>query len=271
MRRAESTHLRDGVIAIAREAAAAILAVYDSDFAVEHKDDRSPLTAADLAAHRCIVAGLARLTPDIPVLSEESADDGHRHAPAVDAVLAGRSARRHPRVRQAQRRVHRQHRADRGRRGRCSAWSSAGHRRAVARRARDRARSVATATPTSPLRARAPAAAPLRVAASRSHRDARTRGAAGRACGAAKLLGCGSSLKFCRIAEGGAGRVSALRPDQRVGHRRRRSACWRRPAARCSIRRAGRSATTSATPCSTAISSRSAIPRCPGAAGRLPA
>ena len=42
------------------DAGAAILAIYDSDFAVEHKDDRSPLTAADLAAHRCIVDGLAR-------------------------------------------------------------------------------------------------------------------------------------------------------------------------------------------------------------------
>ena len=59
--------------AIARRAAAEILTVYDSEFAVEHKDDRSPLTAADLAAHRCIVDGLRRLTPELPVLSEESA------------------------------------------------------------------------------------------------------------------------------------------------------------------------------------------------------
>ena len=66
--------LRDGVIAVARQAAAAILAVYDGEFAVQHKDDRSPLTAADLAAHRCIVSRLAELTPAIPVLSEESKD-----------------------------------------------------------------------------------------------------------------------------------------------------------------------------------------------------
>jgi len=64
--------LRDGVIAIARQAAAEILRVYESEFAVQHKDDDTPLTAADLAAHRCIVAGLATLTPDIPVVSEES-------------------------------------------------------------------------------------------------------------------------------------------------------------------------------------------------------
>jgi 3'(2'), 5'-bisphosphate nucleotidase len=60
--------------AIAERAAAAILDVYESDFAVEHKDDRSPLTAADLAAHHVIVDGLHALTPDVPVLSEESSD-----------------------------------------------------------------------------------------------------------------------------------------------------------------------------------------------------
>src|SRR5690606_36034889 len=58
---------------IAARAAAAILEVYRSDFAVTSKDDRSPLTAADLAANRVIVDGLRELTPDIPVLSEESA------------------------------------------------------------------------------------------------------------------------------------------------------------------------------------------------------
>ena len=69
------TALIEGAIAIARDAAAAILAIYEQDFDVEHKADASPLTAADLAAHHCIVDGLARLTPDIPVLSEESAHE----------------------------------------------------------------------------------------------------------------------------------------------------------------------------------------------------
>ena len=57
--------LREGAIALARDAAAAILGIYDSAFAVEHKADASPLTAADLAAHRILVEGLERLTPDI--------------------------------------------------------------------------------------------------------------------------------------------------------------------------------------------------------------
>jgi 3'(2'), 5'-bisphosphate nucleotidase len=63
----------DALRALAREAAAAILAVYEGSFAVETKDDRSPLTAADLASHRILVDGLRALTPEIPVLSEECA------------------------------------------------------------------------------------------------------------------------------------------------------------------------------------------------------
>lgn len=65
--------LLDPLIALARDAGNAILEVYDSDFAVQRKDDDSPLTAADLAAHRTIVSGLRTLTPDWPILSEESA------------------------------------------------------------------------------------------------------------------------------------------------------------------------------------------------------
>ena len=61
------------VRAIAEAAGREILAIYETSFNVEQKDDRSPLTAADLASHKTIVARLAELTPDIPILSEESA------------------------------------------------------------------------------------------------------------------------------------------------------------------------------------------------------
>ena len=67
------SELARGCCAIARTAGNAIMRVYAGDFAVERKDDNSPLTAADLAAHRAIVDGLHVLTPQIPVLSEESA------------------------------------------------------------------------------------------------------------------------------------------------------------------------------------------------------
>jgi len=59
------------IVDLARKAGDAILEVYASDFDVQSKDDESPLTQADLAAHRRIVAGLAELTPDLPVISEE--------------------------------------------------------------------------------------------------------------------------------------------------------------------------------------------------------
>ncbi|MEP7186805.1 MAG: 3'(2'),5'-bisphosphate nucleotidase CysQ [Rhodanobacter sp.] len=57
---------------IARAAGAAILSVYHSDFSVQTKADASPLTAADLAAHRVIMAGLSQLDPLLPILSEEA-------------------------------------------------------------------------------------------------------------------------------------------------------------------------------------------------------
>jgi len=61
------------VVTIARHAGDEILEIYQSDFEVETKDDQSPLTAADKAAHTLICKELERLTPDIPVWSEESA------------------------------------------------------------------------------------------------------------------------------------------------------------------------------------------------------
>jgi 3'(2'), 5'-bisphosphate nucleotidase len=59
---------------IAARAGDAILEIYGQDFEVITKDDASPLTQADLASHRIISDALARLTPDIPLLSEESAE-----------------------------------------------------------------------------------------------------------------------------------------------------------------------------------------------------
>jgi 3'(2'), 5'-bisphosphate nucleotidase len=60
--------------ALARKAGEAILEVYATDFAAAEKADRSPLTEADLAAHRVICEGLGRLGPALPVLSEEGVD-----------------------------------------------------------------------------------------------------------------------------------------------------------------------------------------------------
>lgn len=194
--------VREEVIALAQDAAAAILGIYDSEFAVEHKDDNSPLTAADLAAHRCIVEGLARITPDIPVLSEESAHevatderrqwarlwlvdplDGTRefvkrngeftvNIALIEDGVAVFGVVQAPVTGQL--------------------WHGGA---ALGAFRREHGHDIA-------LRVRAPATSPLRVAASRSHRDSRTQAFIDR-MGEAEPVGLGSSLKFCRIADGG--------------------------------------------------------------------
>jgi 3'(2'), 5'-bisphosphate nucleotidase len=64
--------LVEPIVALSRQAGDAILEVYATDFDVQAKDDDSPLTQADMASHRIIDRGLRNLTPDIPVISEES-------------------------------------------------------------------------------------------------------------------------------------------------------------------------------------------------------
>ncbi|HEY0333540.1 MAG TPA: 3'(2'),5'-bisphosphate nucleotidase CysQ [Stenotrophomonas sp.] len=190
----------ESVIDLAHAAGDAIMAIYRDGFSVQTKDDASPLTQADLAAHRLIVAGLTQLTPDIPVLSEESAlvpwamrrqwtrywlvdpldgtrefikrngefsvnialiDDGQAVFGVIQAPVDGRL---------------------------WHAWRDGPALR------REAGQDVA-------LRVRAPATAPLRVAASRSHRGPRTDALLSR-MGEVEVLAQGSSLKFCRIADG---------------------------------------------------------------------
>jgi 3'(2'), 5'-bisphosphate nucleotidase len=63
---------QDALIEIVSRAGDAILEIYSGDFEVLDKADQSPLTQADLAAHEIIVQGLAAVTPNVPVISEES-------------------------------------------------------------------------------------------------------------------------------------------------------------------------------------------------------
>ncbi len=74
-----TTDLRETAIAIAQEAGQAIMQVYADGFEVQIKDDDSPVTAADLAANQVIELGLRQLTPDLPILSEESAQVPWEH------------------------------------------------------------------------------------------------------------------------------------------------------------------------------------------------
>lgn len=61
------------IITFSRDAGAAIMQVYNGEKPLElnQKQDDSPVTAADLAAHLVIAARLQALAPDIPLLSEE--------------------------------------------------------------------------------------------------------------------------------------------------------------------------------------------------------
>lgn len=63
--------LLPGVIDLVRQAGALTLPYWRRELAVERKADDSPVTAADLAAHQLLAAGLSRLDATIPVLSEE--------------------------------------------------------------------------------------------------------------------------------------------------------------------------------------------------------
>ena len=192
---------RDAVIAIARDAARDILGVYESEFAVQCKDDRSPLTAADLAAHRRIVAGLKSLTPDIPVLSEESKaiDIAERRKWATFWLVDPLDGTREFIKRNGEFTVNIAL-VDDG----VSTWGviqqpttgmlwHGGAGIGAFRREGD----VDVA-----IHARIPAGQPLRIAASRSHRDERTQAVIDALPGS-EVIGCGSSLKFCGIAEGG--------------------------------------------------------------------
>lgn len=193
--------LRDAVIVVAQQAGDAILKVYDTAFSVELKSDHSPLTAADTAANAVILEALAMLTPDVPILSEEHAatHDAYvrKHWPelwVVDPLDGTRefvkrngeftvniALVRHglPVFGVIQQPVTGE------------LWWGALGEGAFKRKASGDIRiSVAK-----------PAPSPLRVAASRSHIDASTQAFMAR-MPASVPVSCGSSLKFCMLAEG---------------------------------------------------------------------
>jgi 3'(2'), 5'-bisphosphate nucleotidase len=192
--------LAESLMPIAERAGDAIMRIYDGAFAVQRKDDNSPLTLADLESQRVIIDGLKRITPDIPILSEESAAapwaerrtwrelwvvdplDGTRefvkrngeftinialvveHEPVLGVVSAP-----------AQRLTY---------------WGVAGVG-AFTRPQKAEARRIHTAPPQMPLR----------VIGSRSHASSQTAAYLAR-LGPHVMSGVGSSLKFCLLAEG---------------------------------------------------------------------
>ncbi len=211
--------LADAVVSVAVEAGRAIMAVYAAlgqggvaAGAVTHKVDHSPLTEADRAAHELIAGRLAALTPAVPVVSEEdAASQQQRKAVGTFWLVDPLDGTREFLARNGEFTVNialvRDGRPQWGvvlapALGVCY-WGGAG---LGAWRRQDAG--------DAPIRVATPAAVGAsrwRVLASKSHMTAETAAAIAR-LGAHELVQAGSSLKFCRIAEGQADLYPRLGP-----------------------------------------------------------
>lgn len=81
MNASERAALLPDIVALARAAGDVALRWYnDKNCAVRAKADDSPVTDADEASEAVILAGLKRLTPDIPIVSEEATSRGETDA-----------------------------------------------------------------------------------------------------------------------------------------------------------------------------------------------
>lgn len=208
---ARPADLLPAVLDAVAAASAAILEVYAAGHDVEYKADESPITRADRAAHEILAARLARITPTIPVLSEE-AEGCHDRAvrgtwcqlwlvDPLDGTKEFISRNGEFTVNVALVRDHRPvlgvvaapalH---------LTYYAAEG---AGAFRRRDGAGAE-------PIRARA-AADPLVVVGSRSHRGDSLDAVLGR-LGPHELRPMGSALKFCLVAEGSADFYPRLGP-----------------------------------------------------------
>jgi 3'(2'), 5'-bisphosphate nucleotidase len=74
--------LLDIALAAALAGGAEVMRIYANPFEVIHKDDKTPVTEADLASERVIVAMLADAFPEIPVVSEETVPEAGFASPA---------------------------------------------------------------------------------------------------------------------------------------------------------------------------------------------
>ena len=72
---------------IVSRAAAAILAIAPDRLDLRHKADLSPVTLADEAAEAVILRGLAQVAPGVPVVSEEACGEGRSPPPGASFIL----------------------------------------------------------------------------------------------------------------------------------------------------------------------------------------
>lgn len=204
--------LIDPVVGIVRGAAAAILRIYAAaNIEATKKSDASPLTEADLISHELITQGLSALTPGVPVLSEEA------------STLAYADRRRWPEFWLVDPLDGTKEFVARNGEFTVNVALIVGHDPVlgvVGVPARDvvyagapgrgATRTDGTGAPRS-IETRRPAATPIRVVGSRSHRDAAL-GAMLAKLGPHDLVAVGSALKFCIVAEGEADFYPRLGP-----------------------------------------------------------
>lgn len=194
----------DGLMALAAalalDAGAAILAVRQRGFDVVRKEDRTPVTEADHAAEAIIVAGLRKATPDVPVIAEEEVAAGRITEPAatywlVDPLDGTREFAAGNDEFAVNIGLVRDGRAALG----VVAIPAAGELFGgiVGRGAWKRVGSTETA-----ISARLPPEEGLTVLASRYHGSSTRLDEFLRDKRVAKLINFGSSVKFCRLAEG---------------------------------------------------------------------
>jgi 3'(2'), 5'-bisphosphate nucleotidase len=203
--------LLPGVLTLVEEAGAAIMAVYATGHGVEYKADDSPITRADRTAHEILSRGLVRLAPEIPVLSEES-EATHPHAvrgqwrqlwlvDPLDGTKEFISRNGEFTVNVA---LIRDHRAVLGVVAApalgVTYYAAAGH--GAFRRSGDGPPEAITVRP---------AASPLVIVGSRSHRGDTLDAVLAR-IGPHELKPMGSALKFCLVAEGSADFYPRLGP-----------------------------------------------------------
>ncbi len=67
--------MRKNIENIAIKAGEKILEIYNRDFSINYKNDKSPVTEADLLANELICNSLEKLYPDIPIISEENIEE----------------------------------------------------------------------------------------------------------------------------------------------------------------------------------------------------
>lgn len=216
------------IVILAKEAGRRIMTIYQSDFQVNLKEDQSPLTAADLASHHYLVEALGKLAPVYPLLSEESSNIPFEERSCwetfwlIDPLDGTKEFVKRNGEFTVNVALIEHHRPVLG--VVCVPAKELCYFAAVGVGA---FRQECEGAPEA-ITVRSPAVHPLRVIGSRSHAGEKFQEYLNR-LGDHELLVSGSSLKFCRVAEGSADLYPRLGPTSE----------WDTAAAHCIVNQAG--------------------------------